>query len=202
LALFPFLFGRPDYVWSQYRDAWSNLQACAVVTEHRFADINGLLRTFGTPLSPGLSKLVRVLAGGMTAVLWWLGARRLRAPLPALWLYALATAYLMLFNPMNEANSFAILAPALGAWAVWFLFDPASRAERWRGWVLVGMVLSMGLLPNIVRPIFGNYFALCWHPFITIAFVILLAHFSWQPTASNGRPLTVPPRPGPTPSAA
>lgn len=202
LALFPFLFGRPEYVWSQYRDAWTNLQACAVVTEHRFADINGLLRTFGTPLSPGVSKLARVLAGGLTAGLWWLGARRLREPLPALWLYALATAYLMLFNPMNEANSFAILAPALGAWAVWFLFDPESRAARWRGWVLVGMALSMGLLPNIVRPLFGNYFALFWHPFVTIVFVILLAHFTWQPAVRNGGQMTIPPQPGATPSAA
>ena len=202
LALFPFLFGRPDYVWSQYRDAWSNLQACAVVTEHRFADINGLLRTFGTPLSPGISKLIRVLAGGVTAVLWWLGARRLREPLPALWLYALATAYLMLFNPMNEANSFAILAPALGVWAVWFLFDPESGTGRWRGWVLVGMTLSMGLLPNLVRPLFGNYFALFWHPFTTIVFVILIADFIWRSAAPNGGQLTVSQEPGETPSTA
>jgi hypothetical protein len=202
LALFPFFFGRPDYVASQYRDAWTNLQACAVVTEHRFADINGIFRTFGAPLDPDVSKLVRVLAGALTAVLWWVGARRLREPLPALWLYALATAYLMLFNPMNEANSFAILAPALGVWAAWFLFNPEVGTARWRGWVLFAMALSMGLLPNIVRPLFGNYFALFWHPFTTIVFVILLAGFIWRSAAPNGGQLTVSQEPGETPSTA
>jgi len=182
MAVFPFLFGRPEYVWSQYREAWGNLQACAVVTEHRFADINGLLRTFGTSLSPGISKLVRVLAGGLAAVLWWLGARRLREcePLSVLWLYALATAYLMLFNPMNEVNSFAILAPALGAWAAWFLFSPEPGVACPVGWALLAMTLSMALLPELLRPVFHNSFALFWHPFMTIVFLILLARSIWR----------------------
>ena len=205
LALFPFLFGRPDYVLSQYRDAWTNLQACAVVTDHRFADINGIFRTFGAPLGPDVSKLVRLLAGVVTAGLWWLGARRLctqSANLPALWLYALATAYLMVFNPMNEANSFVILAPALGVWAVWFLFVPEARAARWRGWVLFGMALSMGLLPNLVRPLFGNYFALFWHPFITLVFVVLLAQFILGRVVPDAGKLNVLPQSGDDPPAA
>jgi len=180
LAVFPFLFGSPAYVCSQYHAAWGNLQACAVVTEHRFADINGILRTFGTAFSPAVSKLVRVLAGGLTAVVWWWGARRLREPLPGLWLYALATGYLMLFNPMNEENSFSILAPALGAWAAFCLFSPPAPNVRCLGWTIVAMSLSMGLLPNIVRPLFGNYFALFWHPFMTIIFLVLLGLFVWR----------------------
>jgi len=205
LALFPFLFARPEYVMSQYRDAWTNLQACAVVTDHRFADINGIFRTLGAPLGPEVSKLVRVLAGALTAGLWWLGARRLRpqsAALPVLWLYALATSYLMVFNPMNEANSFAILAPALGVWAVWFLFVPETQASRWRGWVLVGMALSMGLLPNLVRPLFGNYFALFWHPFVTLGFVGLLAQFVLSRVAPEAGNLTALPESGGAPPTA
>jgi hypothetical protein len=177
LAMFPFLFASPAYVCSQYKEAWGNLQACAVVTEHRFADINGILRTFGTALGPSASKLVRVLAGGLTAVLWWWGARRLREPLPGLWLYALATGYLMLFNPMNEENSYSILAPALGAWAALFLFSPGPQNARGLGWAIVIMALSMGLLPNMVRPLFGNHFALIWHPFMTLVFLALLGCF-------------------------
>ena len=180
LAAFPFLFSSPAYVCSQYQAAWGNLQACAVVTEHRFADINGLLRTFGTEFRPNVSKLVRVLAGGFTAGLWWWGARRLRGPLPGLWLYALATAYLMLFNPMNEENSYGVLAPALGAWGAFFLFSPAARNARGLGWVVVTMALTMGLLPNIVRPLFGNYFALFWHPLMTLVFLALLGCFVWR----------------------
>ncbi len=174
LAIFPFLFASPAYVWAQHKGAWTNLQACAVVTEHRFADINGLFRTFGAPLAPTASKLARVLAGGFTAVLWWWSARRLREPRRCLWLYALTAAYLMLFNPMNEENSYGILSPALGAWAAYLLFAEDEPATRWLGWVIVVMALSMGLLPNIVRPLFGNYFALFWHPLMTILFLGML----------------------------
>ncbi len=180
LAVFPFLFASPAYVASQYREAWTNLQACAVVTEHRFADINGILRTFGTAFAPEASKLVRLLAGGLTAALCWWGARRLRGPLPGLWLYALAAAYLMLFNPMNEENSYSILAPALGAWGAFFLFSPEAPSARSFGWAIVFMALSMGLLPNLVRPLFGNHFALFWHPLMTLVFVGLLGCFVWR----------------------
>jgi len=179
LALFPFCFAGPDYVLSQYRDAWHNLRDCAAVSEHRFADLNGILRTFGSPLSASASTIVRVLAGGLTAIAWLWGAQRLSLALRCLWLYALATAYLMLFNPMTEANSYVILAPALGIWGIWLLFNDELGGRR-LGWVIVVMTLSMGLLPNILRPIFGNYFALFWHPCMTILFVAALIRFISQ----------------------
>jgi hypothetical protein len=180
LAIFPFLFASPTYAGAQYREAWHNLQSCAAVTEHRFADINGILRTFGTAFPPAVSKLIRVLAGALAAGAWWLGARRLREPLAGLWLYALTTAYLMLFNPMNEENSYGILAPALGVWAAFFLFSSEARDFRYCGWAIVGMALTMGLLPNIVRPLFGNHFALFWHPLMTLVFLALVGQFVWR----------------------
>jgi len=176
LAIFPFFFGSPDYVLAQYRDAWHNLRDCAAVSEHRFADLNGILRTFGAPLSAGPSTIVRVLAGGVTAMAWLWGAQRLSPALRCLWLYALATAYLMLFNPMTEANSYVILAPALGVWGAWFLCSDELGGRR-LSWCIAVMALCMGLLPNIMRPLFGNYFALFWHPLMTILFVAALIHF-------------------------
>jgi len=176
LALFPFFFGSPDYVLAQYQAAWQNLRACAAVTDHRFADLNGILRTFGMPLSPGASTSIRFLAGGATALAWLWGARRLRPALCCLWLYALATAYLMLFNPMNEKNSYVILAPALGAWAVCFLFNDEPGARR-LGWAVVAIALCMGFLPNILWPWFGSYFALFWLPLMTLVFLAALVHF-------------------------
>ena len=135
---------------------------------------------------------MRVAAGGLTAALWWLGARRLREPLAGLWLYALATAYLMLFNPMNEENSYGILAPALGAWGAFFLFSPEAREARGLGWAIVVMALTMALLPNIVRPWFHNYFALFWHPLMTLVFLALLACFVWRLAPRAGEPTTAP----------
>ena len=175
LAVFPFLFANPAYVAAQYRGAWHNLQACAVVSEHRFADIDGVLRTFGAEFGPRASKLVRVGAGLLFALLFYSGAKRLRDPFPCLWLYALATGYLMLFNPMTEENSYVILAPALGIWGALFLFS--SKPERTLAWVIASMALSMGLLPNLVRPLFGNHFALFWHPVMAMVFLAILAGF-------------------------
>jgi len=189
LALFPFLFGRPAYVWAQHREAWHNLQACALVTENRFADINGLLRTAGTQFNTETSKLVRVLAGGLTAVLWCWGAPRLRRAWAGLWFYALATAYLMLFNPMNEANSYVILAPALGVWAALFLCDSEETTKRSFGWTLLVMGLTMGLLPNLVHHWFGSYFSLFWHPFMTILFLLLLTVVVWNSSLQANRAL-------------
>ena len=138
------------------------------------------------------SKLVRVLAGALTAALWLWGARRVREPLACLWFYALGTGYLMLFNPMTEENSYGILAPALGAWAVLFLFQPDLRAARPLGWAIAAMALSMGLLPNILHPIFGNYFALFWHPFMAIVFLAILALFIGRqaPASATATPAT------------
>jgi hypothetical protein len=184
LAIFPFLFANPTYVAAQYREAWHNLQACAVVSEHRFADINGVLRTFGAELSPSVSKLVRVVAGAVFAALFYWGAKRTREPLSCLWLYALAAGYLMLFNPMNEENSYVILAPALGVWGALFLFSLRAGTVRWMAWVIAGIALSMGLLPNLVRPLFGNHFALFWHPVMTILFLSILGWFIGQSTAT------------------
>jgi alpha-1,2-mannosyltransferase len=177
MLIFPFCFGNPAYVWSQHKAMAANLQKCAVVTDHRFADINGIFRTFSVEMPEKTSKAVRVLAGALTALAWWWGARRLDGNLRALWLLALVTSYLMLFNPMTEANSYSILAPALAAWAAVFVFASSESAVRPYGWIIATMTLSMGVLPNIVRPMFGNYFALLWHPLMTIAFLVILLCF-------------------------
>jgi hypothetical protein len=177
LAVFPFFFADPSYVAEQYRAAWQNLRACAVVAEHRFADVNGILRTFHTELGQRSSQAVRVLAGALTAGLWVWGARRLPKPWDCVWLYALTTSYLMLFNPMTEANSYGIVSPALGIWAAMFLFRPEAGGSRWIGWCIVAMALTMGLLPNMVRHFFGNRFALFWDPLMMFIFLGLLVIF-------------------------
>ncbi len=177
LALFPFLFGSPEYVLAQYREVWHNLRSCAEVSEHRFADFNGILRTLGTPLSASASTVVRFLFGGLTALAWLWGAKRFNPALRCLWLYALAASYLMLFNPMTEENSYVILAPALAAWGAIFLFNE-KMGGRHLGWATALVTLSMCLLPNILRPLFGNYFALCWHPLMTMLFLTGLIGFA------------------------
>jgi len=175
---FPFAFGPADYVAGQWRAAWENLRVCSEVTEHRFADLNGLLRTFGIPLTGRTSLAVRAGTGVSFLLACYFGVRRELEPRRALLWLGAAAGYLMLFNPITEANSYAILAPALGLMAHWEL----SRGTRPLGWLFAGMALTMGLLPNLVRPLLGNSFALAWHPAMTIAFLSIL---TWQVTRSR-----------------
>jgi hypothetical protein len=174
IALLPFVFAPADYVIAQHRAFFANIQACAVVTQHRFADIGGVIRTFGWELPGGISKLVRAAAGCVALALWWAWAGRLSEPFRAMWLLALTACYLMLFNPMNESNSYVIIAPALGLWAAAAIADPRTRRF---GWLTACISLSMSLLPNLLRPVFGNYFALFWHPVMTTVFIVMLARW-------------------------
>jgi len=176
LAGLPFLFGSPAYVICQYREVFEHFGACAGVTGHWYADLSGIVRTFGGELHAGFSKWMRVWAGGAILGVWWLGARRLADPVRAMWLHGLATSYLMLFNPMTEANSYVIVAPAFGWWAVWAWNEPQTRHLGW-GWACV--CLATGLLAPLLRPAFGNELALFLRPAITIGFVAMLIYFRW-----------------------
>ena len=169
--LFPFLFASPDYVVSQHQLFLKNLGSCAEVSENRFADISGIIRALGGELPEKVSKLLRVGAGGAFLGLCYFGGKRVQEPARSLWLYALAAGYLMLFNPMTEHNSYVILAPALALWAVWLLRDEASGRL---GWSLAALIVSMGLLPSLVRPWLGNNFGLVWSPLVTLVFLALL----------------------------
>lgn len=185
LAGFPFLFGPPAYVLAECRAALVHLGEVSLVTEHRFADLNGLFRTLGHPLTGRWSQMVRAGAGAATLALWWRAASRLREPRRAELLLALSTTYLMVFNPMTELNSYVILAPVLAAYALRFLAEPARRAA---GWFLVFALVSMGLGPELFRP-WDPQFALWWFPVMALgAMTTILASERGAPTGWPGTP--------------
>jgi hypothetical protein len=64
--------------------------------------------------------------------------------------------------------------------------------EKKLGWLLAGMLLTMGLLPNLLRPFLGNAFALAWHPAMTLGFLSVV---TWQVFGSGA------PRPDPARAA-
>ena len=163
---FPFLFGRAGYVWSQYHETVRHLLDLSVITENRFADLNGLLRKLGVGLTGMASQVVRVIAGLLTALVWWLGARRLRQPDQACFLLALSTTYLMLFNPMTEENSYVIVLPVMSYYALRLLL---IEGQRFLGWGLVLAGLSIGILPEPLRRVIPD-FGLWWRPIIMLLF--------------------------------
>jgi alpha-1,2-mannosyltransferase len=183
---FPFLFAAPAYVMAEYHSFFENLGHCAAVTEHRFADISGVILALGGELPETVSKLLRVGAGVLFLGLCFFGGRGLKEPMRFLWLYALATGYLMLFNPMNEHNSYVIFAPALGLWAIWFLRENQTRHL---GWIATAVSISMGIVPALLRPLYGNEAGIVWCPLITIVFLGMLVGWIFRHSRASDRKL-------------
>jgi alpha-1,2-mannosyltransferase len=165
LAVFPFLFAGPGYVIAQYRSAGEHFATWSTTTESRFADLTALLRIAGAPLGATVAFAIRAVAAVATLVLWLVAARRTSEPWKALTLVLLGTIYLMLFNPMTEKNSYAIVAPAFAVSAVaWLSVD----RDRRLGWFFAFVLVSIGIFPEI----FGHLdhgFGLWWDPLVVTA---------------------------------
>ena len=160
IAAVPFLTAPPAYAADQYRSAWTHLAGWSGTTENRFADLTALLRAAGLALAPAAALLLRATAAAGTLVLWLRAAPRTREPWRALTLVLLATTYLMLFNPMTEKNSYAIVAPALAVASAALLGEPATRRA---GWFLAFILVSEGILPELLWRVTRD-FGLWWDP--------------------------------------
>jgi len=170
-AALPFAVAPVDYAAAMYRGAWTHVSGWSVTTESRFADLTALLRTAGWTLSATASLALRAAAGLATLLLWWRAASRTREPWRALTLVLLGTIYLMLFNPMTEKNSYAIVAPAFAVAAAVFLERPETRRA---GNALAFVLVSVGVLPELLWRLTRN-FGLWWDPLTVLAVAIALA---------------------------
>ena len=180
----PFLLAPWPYVQSQFVAALQNLRECSEVTDHRFADLNGLLRTFGLPLGAQASLWIRAGAGAALAGFCFALARQLPRRERALtWLGAAAT-YLMLFNPMTEANSYVVFGPLVALWTWQFFMSDRQRLA----WVLVGMLGTMSLLPTVFYSWLGNSFALAWYPAMALVFLAILIFQVCRRTSAPSAP--------------
>ncbi len=168
--LLPFFFADPSYVFSQYQQSFAHLFSASLTTENRFSDLNGLLRSLGMGLTGALSQGIRIIAGILVAGLWWKGSKRMSEPERSFLLLGLSTTYLMLFNPMTEVNSYVIVAPSIAYYAVYYLKMEVSPKL---GWSLAFIGLSIGLLPELVRP-FTKHLGLWWDPLTMMFFMIFL----------------------------
>ena len=173
----PYLFSPANYVNDLYAAFATNIADCFEPTGNgrTFADVNGILMVFNAKLSGMTSLVVRVAAGAAMAIACWL-LRRLAADdsrRVLLWL-GFTGIYIMLFTPMNEANSYVMLAPALGLWALHFYERGATRWAR----AMVVICLTIMFLPDLVGLALGkdigNEFAKFWSPLMTIVFLGIL----------------------------
>jgi len=178
-TLIPFAFHPPDYVFDQFFKFLDQLVYCSTVTttilglvDHRFADINGLLRlhSLKTEIPVAWSLWIRLSAGALVLGVWWRYSRRLDSPVKEMFLLSLATVYVMLFNPMNEVNTYVLLAPVCGLFAGYLYEVQGLRRAACLVYAIVG---SIGILPELVRRI-SKTFALWWDPLMAMVFLAVV----------------------------
>ncbi len=125
LFALPCLASDPAYVLEQYRGFLAKSRLTA--NPHRlFEDANGLLTSAGVVLPYTSLVAVRALAAVGTLALCARAKRAFPDARAALYVAALAVAYLMLFNPRTQSNSYSIAAPLVGLLAAGYLLE-----QRW-----------------------------------------------------------------------
>jgi hypothetical protein len=185
----PFLMVPAGYVTSQYGAALATITgSCAEVSEHRFADINGLFRSIGFSISGQWSNAIRAGAGLLLALAVLLRGRRIPPQAWSLVWLTLSACYLLLFNPMTEANSYCMLSVPVALMAWDWLGRGESDREPHRGryllagWGTVIVLVLMGGASEIARPWAGNSLDLWFFPCCAIAAITValaeLARFS------------------------
>ncbi|MCS7009380.1 MAG: glycosyltransferase 87 family protein, partial [Chthoniobacterales bacterium] len=126
--LAPFIHPKPSYVLNQYTSFSHVLISSTLHIAHEYCDLTGLARTLGIHLPQTFWFLLRSVAALVTLALAWSATRNHPSPLREFLTLALATTYLMLFNPRTEANSYILLTPSV-AWLTALLSLPALKTS-------------------------------------------------------------------------
>ena len=171
VLLAPYLFQSTCYVNEIYADFWRNIVDCSNPGQRTFADINGVFRIVGLQVTGNWALGLSALAGLLMAALSLLMVRFDDTKISGLFWLGLTGGYIMLFTPMNELNSYVMLAPALAMWAVFW----RERGEARNLNAMLLMVVTIVLLPDLVAIIFGRdrgfEFGKSWCPLLTLIFL-------------------------------
>lgn len=191
IALLPSLAQSPSYVESQYVACRAMFHAAAAFANRQlFAELFGMLRVFGWPVAESVQTLVRLALAGLTLAVCLVYRRRLGELRWSVYFYALSTAYLMLFNPRTENNTYSMLGPAVG-----LCLAQALVVERrlGRAALLGGMALGIVGSYEIGR-LFTEPARSVWlAPLATLCFgVYLLARLSAEASSQVAHPETLP----------
>ncbi len=184
VLLLPFATQHPAYVMRQYELCAHKLVVASRPGElARFSDLFGIVGSLGIDTPYGVQTAVRALGAAFTLGLCWWGVRQWGRVRGSALLLALASCYLMLFNPRTENNSYAILGPAVAVFAAWALL-----VDRWRavGWTLVAIVAGISGSYEITRG--TNYWlnpSLCLIFLAYLAYLLLARHRPASPVAAS-----------------
>jgi alpha-1,2-mannosyltransferase len=180
----PLIFDPWPSVAHQYRAWYADILSIASSEENRFDDLNGLFRTLHVHVPVTWMVPLRGLAAAFTLLVWLVLSRRMVHPERALMLLSLSAAYLMLFNPRTESNSYVILSTAIAPLAALILVVQGRKL----GWLLVGLEVAMW------NGSFGKQIWLMtklWlMPVVAVVFFAVLISEAWRWRPRNSREAT------------
>lgn len=167
LALVPFAFQSPDYVWQQYEEFGLCLfHSNRIGYEKWWAQLFGMLKAFGLEVPDSIQTASRMLCAVGTLAICFVLKRKLDSKRFLVWLYTLTAIYLMLFNPRTENCTYCVLGPALG-----LFYAEALCGRRWfaAGSMMALAVVILGsfelgqhITPQGVPPVWLAPLACCF----------------------------------------
>lgn len=114
-ALLPFFIQNSAYVIEQYSSFFSNTNQAVHVgmVDRRWTSLFTALRPAGIDVPERVQMMLRIVAAFGTLLLCIIVRRRQSAERTSVFLFSLAAAYLMLFSPRTENNTYAMLGPVV-----------------------------------------------------------------------------------------
>ena len=172
-ALVPFLTQHPGYVMEQYAACWKNFTTAAHVgaAEGGWTSPFHALRLTGLAVPEMVQTALRLAAALGTLVLCWLSRRRHETVRSAIYVFSLSVAYLMLFSPRTENNTYAMLGPAIAV----FLAAAYLVASRPREGLLLGGITVAILGGRTIERLLTPHAGTSWiSPLMAVCFTIYL----------------------------
>lgn len=150
VAGMPFLNPNWTYVLEQYRAGLHKVVEAGNLRDFsifRPADLTSLLVLFNIEASDSALTAIRAVAALGTLVLSWIASRCFDRRTSAVLILFLGTAYLMVFNPRTEGNTYILFGVPLAMIAAWSLIE---RRASPRSILLVIACILMGYAQFLV----------------------------------------------------
>ena len=177
-ALFPFLTQHPGYVLEQYAAFWSSLTKAVHVgaVDKGWTTPFNALQVLGITVPEKVQTLLRLAAALGTLALCRLSRFRHDAVRSAVFVFSLSVAYLMLFSPRTENNTYAMLGPAIAVFLAGAYIAEQRRGEGLLLGCMAGAILGGRVIERLLTPHAGTSWvsplmAVCFTAYLLVRFV-------------------------------
>lgn len=170
VALAPFLAQHPDYVVRQYAGFLHNTVTAAHVgvVSQGWSTPFTALRVAGLSVPEHVQTVIRIAAAAVTLLFYLIVRRKYDADNSSVFLFSLASVYILLFSPRTETVTYALIGPAVGVFlARAYMIEKRPGESLLLAGIAIASIASMPLQRLIapqaeqiwLPPLMGTLFA-------------------------------------------